>query len=148
MAVYNNLGDTIEGESVDFDGRVIKPQGAKKHPLTNKLMKLYTTDRNSHAVVRKAGKVPTNVDIMKVTTHFHRDVDDKLTADALSVYTDVKANVKIETLHGKAAASSQHGINYASVRNHTIATVKMPLHNLLKKLGMSNNTLTGKKDAD
>ena len=54
MAVYNNVGDTIEGEAIDFDGRAIRPQGAKKHPLTKQLMKLFTTDKNSHAVVRKA----------------------------------------------------------------------------------------------
>lgn len=29
MAVYNNVGDTIEGEAVDFDGRSIRAQGAK-----------------------------------------------------------------------------------------------------------------------
>ena len=143
MAVYNNIGDTIEGEAVDFDGRVIRLQGAKKHPLTKKLMKLYTTDRNSSAVVRKAGIGPEDIELKQATAHFHRSVDDKLTADALSVYTDFKAKVKTETLHGEAA-SAQHGTNYASVRDHTIATVKMPLQNLMKKLGFSNNTLTDK----
>lgn len=147
MAVYNNIGDTIEGEAVDFDGRAIRPQGAKKHPLTNKLMKLFTTDRNSHAIVRKAGVEPTDPIIKQATSHFHRDVDDKLTADALSVYTDFKAKVKVETLHGDAA-SGQHGINYSSVRSHTIATVKMPLQNLMQKLGFSNNTKTVKKNAN
>ncbi len=140
MAVYNNLGDTIEGEAVDFDGRVIRPQGAKKHPLTKKLMKLYTTDKNSHAVVRKEGIEPADDNIKKATDYFHRSVDDKLTADALSVYTDIRAKVRIETIHGEGA-SSQHGTNFASVRENTVATIKMPLQNLLKKLGLSNNTI-------
>lgn len=140
MAVYNNLGDTIEGEAVDFDGRAIRPQGAKKHPLTKKLMKIFSTDKNSHAVVRAEGKEPEDEEIKKATAHFHRSVDDKLTADALSVYTDLRAKFRIETIHGKRA-SSQHGTNFASVKDNTIATVKMPLQNLLKKLGFSNNTI-------
>lgn len=148
MAVYNSVGDTIEGEAIDFDGRVIRPQGAKKHPLTKKLMKLFTTDKNSHAIIRKAGKEPTDDLLRDVTSNFHRDVGDKLTADSLSVYTDLRASVKPETLHGGAAASGQHGINFVSVRDHSIATVKVPLQNLQKKLGMYNNTLTEKKDAD
>ena len=140
MAVYNNLGDTIEGEAVDFDGRAIRPQGAKKHPLTKKLMKIFSTDKNSHAVVRAEGKEPEDEEIKKATAHFHRSVDDKLTADALSVYTDLRAKFRIETIHEKGA-SSQHGTNFASVKDNTIATVKMPLQNLLKKLGFSNNTI-------
>ncbi len=147
MAVFNNLGDTIEGEAVDFDGRAIHPQGAKKHPLTKKTMKLFTTDRNSHAVVRKAGVEPVDEDVKAATAHFHRDVDDKVTADALSVYTDLKAKVRPVTIHGEGA-SSQHGTNFAGVNNHTIATVKMPLSNLIKKLGMNNNALTTGNDAD
>lgn len=140
MAVYNNLGDTIEGEAVDFDGRVIRPQGAKKHPLTKKLMKLFTTDKNSHAVVRKSGIKPADENLKIATENFHRNVGDKLTGDALSVYTDIRAKVRIETIHGEGA-SSQHGTNFSSVRGNTVATIKMPLQNLLKKLGLSNNTI-------
>lgn len=138
MAVYNNLGDTIEGEAVDFDGRAIRLQGAKKHPITKKLMKLFTTDKNSSAIVRKEGIEPADEEMKKATSHFHRVVDDKVTADALSVYTDFRSKFRVITIHGKGA-SAQHGTNFASVKDNTIATVKMPLQNLLKKLGLSNN---------
>ena len=147
MAVYNNLGETIEGKAVDFDGRVILFQGAKKHPLTKETMKLYTTDRNSHAVVRKAGIEPKDAKVKEVTSLFHRNVEDKVTADSLSVYTDLRAKVRIEVLHGEGA-SGQHGTNFARVNDHTIASVKMPLQNLLKKISISNNTLTIEKNAD
>ena len=147
MAVYNDVGGTIEGEAVDFDGRVILSQGAKKHPLTKKLMKLFTADRNSHAIVRKAGVEPVDEEVKAATAHFHRNVEDKVTADSLSVYTDLKAKVRIETIHGEGA-SGQHGTNFAGVNAHTIATVKMPLQNLIKKLGMSNNALKTDNDAD
>lgn len=147
MAVYNNVGDTIEGESVNFDGRVIRLQGVKKHPLTKKNMKLYTTDRNSHAVVTKEGKESDDTNVKAVTQHFHRNIDDKVTADALSVYTEIKAKVNITAIHGKGA-SGRHGTQFAGVNEHTIATVKIPLQNLLKQLGLSNNNLIIKKDAN
>lgn len=140
MAVYNNLGDTIEGEAVDFDGRVIRAQGPKKHPLTKKLMRVFTTDKNSHAIVRVAGIEPENVEQRDLTAHYHRSVGDKVTADALSVFVDLRTKVRVETIHGEGA-SSQHGTNFASVKANTVATVKMPLQNLLKKLGYSNNTI-------
>lgn len=148
MSVYNNLGDTIEGMAVDCDGRCFRKQGVKIHPDTKKAMTLYTTDRNSHAVVTLKGESPADEKLEKATSHYHRDVGDKVTGDALSIYTDLRAMVKIEVLHGGKSASAQHGIQFASIRKHTIATVKMPLHNLMKKLGFSNNSLTDEKNAD
>ena len=147
MAVYKNIGETIEGEAVDFDGRVIYPQGAKKHPLTKQTMKLFTTDRNSHAIVRKEGLVPEDETVKDATSHFHRSVDDKVTADALSVYMDLKAKVRQETIHGDGA-SGQHGTNFVGVNDHTIATIKMPLQNMLRQLGMSNNLLNIENNAN
>lgn len=144
MPVYNNLGDTIEGEAVDCDGKAFYSQGIKKHPITRKAMRLYTTDRTSHAVVRIAGIIPEDEKLKEATRYFHRNVDDKVTGDALSIYTDLKSSIKIETLHGKESASHRHGTQFASIRNHTIATVKMPLQNLMKRLGLSNNLLTEK----
>lgn len=148
MAVYNNIGDTIEGLAVDCDGKAIYPQGVKKHPVTKKMMKLYTTDRTSHAVVRTAGEEPEDENLKELTRDFHRNVDDKVTGDALSVYTDLRSSTKIDVLHGKESASHRHGTQIASFRSHTIATVKMPLQNLMKKLGYSNKTLNDKKDAN
>lgn len=144
MAVYNNIGDTIEGLAVDCDGKAIYRQGIKKHPITKKMMKFYTTDRTSHAVVRSAGEEPKDEGLRLLTQHYHRDVDDKVTGDALSVYTDLKSSTRIEVLHGKESASHRHGTQFANFNNHTIATVKMPLQNLMKKLGYSNNALNDK----
>lgn len=147
MAVFNNIGDTIEGQAVDCDGKAFYIQGLKKHPITKKTMKLFTTDRTSHAVVREAGIVPEDEKLRKATEFFHREVEDKVTGDALSIYIDFKSSPRIETLHGKESASHRHGTQFMSVRNHTIATIKMPLHNLMKKLGFSNNKITSNKDA-
>lgn len=134
--------------AVDCDGKIFFNQGVKKHPITKQLMKLFTTDRTSHAVVRKEGKIPADPDMQKATSHFHRNVNDKVTGDALTIYVDIKASLKPEVMHGKEAASSQHGTKYASIRKHTIATVKMTLPNLMKQLGYSNNSLTDNKNAD
>lgn len=148
MPVYNNVGDTIEGLAVDCDGRVFKAQGVKKHPVTKRTMKLYITDRNSHAVVAKAGVIPEDENLKSVTCDFHRNVGDKITGDALSIYTDLRGAVKIETVHGQESATHRHGTQYANIRKHTIATVKMPLQNLMKQLGFSNNSLTVQDNAN
>ena len=148
MAVYNNVGDTIEGLAVDCDGKAIYPQGVKKHPVTKKTMKLYTTDRTSHAVVRTAGEEPKDEAQKAATQDFHRNEGDKVTGDALSVYTELRSSAKIEVLHGRESASHRHGTQFVSFKNHTIATVKVPLQNLMKRLGFSNNTLIEKKDAN
>lgn len=141
MPVYNNVGDTIEGQAVDCTGKVFYPKGLKKHPTTKQTMKLYTTDRTSQAVVRIEGVIPNDEGLKKATQYFHRNVDDKVTGDALCVYTDLKTTIKIDVLHGKEGASHRHGTQFVSFRKHTIATVRVPLQNILKKLGRSNNSL-------
>lgn len=40
MSVYNNVGDTVEGQAMDCDGRVFRLQGMKKHPITKEMMSL------------------------------------------------------------------------------------------------------------
>lgn len=148
MSVYNNVGDTIEGQAVDCTGKAFYSNGLKKHPITKKTMRLYTTDRTSQAVVRTEGIIPDDEELREATQHFHRNVKDKVTGDALSLYIDLKTAVRIEVLHGKEGASHRHGTQFASCRKHTIATVKVPLQNILKKLGLSNNSFIEQKDAN
>lgn len=141
MPTYVNYGDTIEGQAVDCNGRVFYNQGLKKHPILNKTMNHYTTDRNSSAIVREAGAIPSEDDIRESTKDYHRNVDDRIECDAMSIYTE-KRSIRTEVLHGSVSASSQHGIQYASINKHTVASVKMPLFNLMKQLGYSNNSIT------
>lgn len=143
METFIDIGDTIEGEAVDCSGRDIRPKGMKKHPVLNKNMNIYTTDLNSSAIVRKAGIEPEDEQLKKKTAHFHRQKDDRISCDAMTIYTD-KPSLKIEVMHGKECASSQHGTMYANCNRHTIATVKVPLPNLMKKLGYSSNCITDK----
>lgn len=145
MPTYVNTGDTIEGQAVDCNGRVFFNQGLKKHPLLQKTMNHYTTDRNSSAIVREAGVVPEVDDIRSATDYYHRNVGDRIECDAMSIYTEKR--IRIEVLHGSESASSQHGIQYAGISKHTIASVKMPLPNLMKQLGYSNNSITDKNAA-
>lgn len=144
MATYTKIGETIEGESMDCDGRSFFNQGMKKHPVTKKTMHLYTTDNNSRAIVTSAGKVPEDEDLQEATKHFHREEGARLNADALSIYTDMRGSVKIDVLHGDEGATHRHGTQFASYKKHTIASIKMALPNLMKQLGFSNNTLTDK----
>lgn len=141
MSVYNNLNDTIEGEKVDAWFRNWHCNGLKKHPSTNNTMLLYVTDRNSHAKVIEAANEPEDKMIREATNHFHRDVNDAVTADALSLWVDTRRMINYKVLHGKKDASHRHGIMYSSIKVKTIATVKVPLANILKKLGFSNNQI-------
>lgn len=144
MATYINIGDTLEGESMDCDGRTFFNQGMKKHPITKKTMHLYTTDNNSHAIITSAGKIPENQEIKEATKDYHREQDDRLNADALSIYTDMIGSVKIDVIHGEEGATHRHGTQFSSFKKHTIATIKMALPNLMKQLGFSNNSITDK----
>lgn len=141
MATYINVKDTIEGESVDGWCRKWTFRCLKRHPITRKVMRLYVTDRNCEVAVTKEGKVPSDSAIAEATQSFHRKIGDKVVADALSVWVDMKKSIHIETLHGKEEASHRHGIQYSNIKKHTIATITMPLQNLLRQLGYSNNLL-------
>jgi len=142
MAIYNNYGDTIEGEAVLCKCRKKIWQGLKKHPLTKKTMCVYVTDRNSRAKVTKEGIIPKG-ELFELTKHYHRNVDDEISGDALSVYIDSLKPVSFEVVHGKEA-SHRHGLMMADIHRHTIASVKVVLSNLQKKLGYSSNYLTNK----
>lgn len=131
MGKYNNIGDTVEGISINCVARKWISRGLKKHPLTNKTMSLYVTDRNSTAEVLKSIGLPEDEDIKKRTSHFHRNIGDILQADALSVYIDEVKRLKPVVLGG---VSGRHKSNCLETKKHTIAEVKVPLDNLRKYL--------------
>lgn len=132
MATYNNVGDTIEGLALDGHTRRWQPKGLVKHNKYNKTMKLYSCDRNSNAVVSAVIPVPEDENIKKETDNFHRTLGDSLTADAIDVWTEVKSKVSI---HVEEGVSGRHGATLFSIKGHSIATIRTPLQNLLKKLG-------------
>lgn len=100
------------------------------------VMYLYRTDKNSHASVASSVGLPSDDDIAAATSHFHREVGDALTADALSVFVSCKRTIRYKVKEGE---SHRHGAQLISIPYHTIATIKMPLANMMKKLGLSNN---------
>lgn len=150
MATYNNIGDTIEGLALDGHTRRWQPKGLVKHKKDNKTMKLYSCDRNSTAVVSAVFPVPkddnteedTNIpeddtttpegdNNKKETDGVHRSLGDSLTADAIDVWVELKGKVSI---HVEEGVSGRHGATLFSTKKHSIATIRTPLQNLLKKL--------------
>ena len=136
MAKYIAIGDTIEGNSINCIIRKWIPRGLKKHPITNKPMTLYVTDRNSTAEIIEIRPEPEEQCLKDKTAHFHRAIGDILQADALSVYID-----KIKLIHPtvKEGVSHRHGASYIKTKDHTIAEIKVPLEVFKKLLGYSNN---------
>lgn len=136
MATFHDIGDTIEAQTASCNVRAWDPVALKRHPITQEIMYLYRTDKNSHAVVVNSIEAPDDPEMAAATAHFHRNVDDKLTADALSVFVSCKRALRYKVKEGE---SHRHGAQLISIPYHTIATIKMPLANMMKKLGYSNN---------
>ena len=136
MAVYIKPGEIIEGKTVDCIARRWDWKGLKKHPITQKRMTLYVTDKNSSASIIKVINIELDEELASKTKHFHRMKDDQLKADALSVYVDKIQRVNHETKEG---VSGRHGANRMYFTDHTIAEIKTSLDTYKKLLGYSNN---------
>lgn len=132
MATYNDIGDVIEGLAIDGRTRRWQAKGLVKNNKYNKTMKLFSCDRNSHAVVSGIIPEPLDDEIKTNTASFHREIGDSLTADAIDVWTDIKGKVSIKVEEG---VSARHGATIFYSRGHSIAVIRTPLQNLLKKLG-------------
>ena len=131
MAIYHDIGDTIEGKKIR--ARVRKWNGGTlcHHPETNEIMKLFTSDRNSHAEILRTYDGYEDAEIQQRTAYYHRNVGDGLTADAISFYTDRKFSLKQIVKEGVTA---RHGAMIDVIDKHCIATIRVPLQNLMKKL--------------
>lgn len=132
MTKFIDKGETIEGDAIGLKCRKWIPKGPKRHPVYKKTMTLYLTDRNSSAEIIKARTIPTDKDIQEKTSHYHRDVGDRLEADSIEVYIDRLQSVKPEVKEG---ASGRHGAQFVNSKWHTAATIRMPLEIFKKKLG-------------
>ena len=142
MGKYINIGDTIEGEQVQCVVRKWVWQGLKRHPKCPKPCTLYTTDRNSEAVVVKSPQ-------KQYVEGSHTDVGDTVVGDSLSVYVANSRKIKPDVIERnkdkEVSASGRHGANVVKSKDHTIASVKVPFKNLERMLGMSNNPKIEKK---
>lgn len=136
MSIFKNVGDTIEGNVVDGNTRRFERKCLKKHPITNKQMFLYSCDRNSRAIVVESVEKTEDEVLAEATSHFHRNENDELQADAISIYVDSKRPIKTEVKEG---VSGRHGATLFHITENTIATIKTPLENARKQLGLNGN---------
>lgn len=138
MATFQNVGDTIEGKKISGNTRKWMQRGLKKHPDTNKNMFLYVTDRNSEAEVDEAGDIPSDEDVKTKTQGYHRSVGDRLECDSMSIYVNQITPIKPEIKEG---ISGRHGAAVFHIAKQAIATIKMPLANVMKRLGYTSNSI-------
>ena len=136
MAKFINVGDTIEADKAECIARKFVLGIPKKHPITQKIMLLVTTDRNSSVQFAKACIIEYDERMQKMTESFHREVGDVLMADSISIYMDTR---KCPSISDKEGVTGRHGANFMTSDVHTIATIKMPIANMRKILGLSNN---------
>lgn len=136
MATYNNIGDTIEGLAIDGDTRRWQPKGLVKNTKYNQVMKLFSCDYNSHAEVTKTIEPSQDELIKKQTEDFHRALHDRVSADAIELWLSLKGK---ESHHVEEGVSARHGATLFDTKGHSIAVVRTPLPNLLKKLGYSTS---------
>lgn len=124
MTKHINIGDTIEAEHADAISRNIRWKGLKVHPVTKELMMLYECDRNSF------------VEVIKKCSSFlicECQVGDQLEADAISIYIKTKRKLKI---YVKEGVTGRHGAQFLDIRERNISTIRTPLFNLRKCLGL------------
>lgn len=128
MAEYIAYGDTIEGDAVDFTVRALYKNGLVEHPLTKKTMYRYSADRNATGIITKIRPEPTEEDIKEATSHYHRNIGDKIKADAIEFYTEGFRPIKFVVQEG---VTGRHGAQLGSSKSHTIASIKnpLPIHN-------------------
>ena len=124
---YYNFGDTVEGECVDVQVRKWVPCALVKHPIVNKIMMRYKTDRNSQAVVISPLNMDNCYSTNEVSSKYHRNVGDGIKCDGMTVYVDCKRTLSVKHEGG---VTHRHGAGCLSIRFHTIATISTPLSNL------------------
>lgn len=138
MAKYIDVGDTIEGNSIYFMVRKWTFRGLKKHPITDKTMTLYVSDKNSTAEIMESRPEPEDDDLKSKTAHFHREIGDILQADALSIFIANKRKITPKVDEG---ASHRHGAQFVATKDHTISEIKVPHNGFKKLLGYSSNQI-------
>lgn len=140
MAIFENINDTIEGLKVDCVTRRFERKGLKKHPIYKTIMFLFSCDRNSSANIKEA--FPKDKKQLDGTEHYHREEGDGLKCDAMSVYVNqLKPVVPIV----KEGVSGRHGASLIHTNKHTIASIKVPLQNVMTRLGLGSQNKIEKK---
>lgn len=140
MTVFENVNDTVEGQKVDCKTRRFERKGLKKHPVYKIIMFLFSCDRNSSAQVKEI--LPNEHVVPEEASHYHRKEGDALCCDAMSVYVNQKKPV-IPIV--KEGVSSRHGASLIHTTKHTIASIKVSLQNVMKRLREENQNILDKK---
>ena len=107
MAEYIDTGDTVEGQKCEIYTRREDCKGLREDPITQKKMLVYELDRNSSVEVRESLILSEEEKILRDELNIHGEVGDKLKADAITVYVDVKRQLSVEKqlLHMEVASS-------------------------------------------
>lgn len=127
-----DFGALVEGAKCGVFARRVEWKGLHKDPITQKSMTLYELDRNSSVEIFKEIALTKEEKDIRELFGVHLNIGDKLTADAIQLFVDVKRNcVKFDVIEGK---THTHGGNIASTDKRTVGRIKTPLSNYMNKI--------------
>lgn len=134
MKEYIDVGEIVEGKKCKIYTRREDCKGLRADPITQKRMLVYELDRNSSVEVEEVLSLSPSEQELRKRLNVHGQVGDKLKADAITIYIDVKRQLRFETKEGMTAT---HGGRLLSTKNRTIGQIKYPFQNLNTLLGLS-----------
>jgi|GEM_PF-787841 len=125
-------GSLAEGAKCGIYSRRVEWKGLRKDPITQKNMTLYELDRNCSVEITE--EMTLTKEEMDARKEFgvHLCKGDKLTADAIQLFVDVKRNsVKFEVKEGQ---THTHGASLANTDKRTVGRIKTPLANFMSQI--------------
>jgi hypothetical protein len=125
-------GALAEGAKCGVYARRVEWKGLRKDPITQKNMTLYELDRNCSVEITEEMTLTEEEKAVRKELGVHLCKGDKLTADAIRLFVDVKRNsVKFEVKEGQTGT---HGGSLASTNKRTVGQIKTPLANFMKQI--------------
>ena len=127
-----DYGALAEGAKCGVYARRVEWKGLRKDPITQKNMTLYELDRNCSVEITEEMTLTDEERKLRERMGVHIAKGDKLTADAIQLFVDVKRNsVEFEAKEGQ---THTHGASLASTDKRTVGRIKTPLANFMSQI--------------
>lgn len=127
-----DFGALAEGAKCGVYARKVEWKGLRKDPITQKNMTLYELDRNCSVEIIEEMTLNEGEKKLREDMGVHLCKGDKLTADAIQLFVDVKRNcIKFDVKEGQ---THTHGANLASTDKRTVGRIKTPLANYMSQI--------------
>ncbi len=134
-STFIDYGHITESSKCDVIARKVVFKRLQKEPITNKAMTLYNLDRNASVEITEKYECEG----LPESPYIHREVGDKIVADAISLFIDTKRKISFDVKEG---VSGRHGANLTDCKYHSIGRINRPLDIYKSLLGFSTKAIT------